>query len=125
MKKRIVSVLVAFTIVLSSGISLSAFANTDGEVEPMGQSGDLTIRTADLVWIRGSESSEISGDKLTITPPINDKDKSFAVYQIEFSTGGKDNVQPGQAEIRIPAHIFYNREGKPVGNVKLPLPKHL
>ncbi|MGI6257192.1 MAG: hypothetical protein ACOYJU_03905 [Anaerovoracaceae bacterium] len=64
----------------------------------------------------------ITGDLLDITPKNNYSTRP-AIYQLDFTMGGNRDAAPGEIEIRIPAHIFYGRDGKPVDTISVPLPK--
>ncbi len=87
------------------------------------ESGEQTMETHSLQWISGSTSTVIEGSKLTITPDKNGYNTSSVTAQLNFSFGGERNMPAGAITIRLPRHIFYDREGSPVGTVEIPLAK--
>lgn len=88
------------------------------------KSGDTTIASHSIKWISGSNETTIDGDNLSITPKQNAENNSYVTCQISFSMGGEENLAPYAAEIRIPQHIFYDRNGKPTGIAKVPLAEY-
>ena len=87
------------------------------------ESGDQTMETHSVKWISGSTSTVIEGDKLTISPDKNGYNTSSVTAQLNFSFGGEKNMPAGSITIRLPRHIFYNRQGQPAGEVEIPLAK--
>ena len=85
------------------------------------KSGDQNMATHSLIWLSGTSQTLIDGNSLSITPDNNDIAR--VVCQVEFSVGGEENIPAGQIEIRLPAHLFYDRNGQPVGNAIVPLAK--
>ena len=85
------------------------------------KSGDQNIAVHSLIWLSGTSQTLIDGNSLSITPDNNDIAR--VVCQVEFSVGGEENIPAGQIEIRLPAHLFYDRNGQPVGNAIVPLAK--
>lgn len=89
------------------------------------KSGDQNIGTHTLTWVeeKCSSSAQVDGSELTLTPERNGYLNTQAVCQINFSLGGEENAPAGQIEIRVPAHIFSDRDGKPIRSVSVPLSK--
>ena len=85
------------------------------------KSGDQSMAAHSLIWLSGTSQTLIDGNSLSITPDNNDIAR--VVCQVEFSVGGEENIPAGQIEIRLPAHLFYDRNGQPVGNAIVPLAK--
>ena len=81
------------------------------------KSGDENIETHTITWISGTPD----GTDLSLTPEKNTKIR--AAYQIDFSKGGDEDIPAGQVEIRLPAHIFFGRDGEPVDALTVPLAK--
>lgn len=86
-------------------------------------SGEQTMETHSLQWFSGSSSTVIEENKLTITPKENGNNTSKATAQLNFSFGGENNMPAGAVTIRLPRHIFYARNGSPIGTVEVPLAK--
>lgn len=98
------------------GYTLSCPA-PEASVKVTAKSGDENIETHTITWISGTPE----GTNLSLSP---EKDiKTRAAYQIDFSKGGDEDIPAGQIEIRLPAHIFYGRDGEPVDTVTVPLAK--
>jgi uncharacterized repeat protein (TIGR01451 family) len=98
----------------------------DSNSEPVqNDSGDVETATHRLKWIDGTDNSEITnnGDSLSITPTTNFT-KGIVQAQLDFSTGGHKVCAPYSIEIRIPYHIFYDRNGDPCDTLKTALPKY-
>lgn len=76
-----------------------------------------TISLHALAWISGTPE----GTSLSVSPEKNTL--TSASYQIDFSKGGGEDIPAGQIEIRIPAHIFFGRDGKAVDTPIVPLAK--
>ena len=89
------------------------------------ETGKLSVSRAELVWLDGTETTQIDGDRLSMAPGATRKgaDKAEVIAQLKFSMGGIENAAPGEIEIRIPAHIFKNRAGENADSVYLPLPQ--
>ena len=76
-----------------------------------------TIGLHALAWISGKPE----GTSLSVSPEKNTLTR--ASYQIDFSKGGGEDIPAGKIEIRIPAHIFFGRDGKTVDTPIVPLAK--
>lgn len=100
----------------AGGYTLSCPA-PEASVTVTAKSGDENIETHTITWISGAPE----GTNLSLTPEKNEKTR--AVYQLDFSKGGDEDIPAGQIEIRLPAHIFYGRDGKPVDTLNVPLAK--
>lgn len=85
------------------------------------KSGDQNIAVHSLTWLSGTSQTAIDENALSITPDNNGTAR--VVCQVEFSVGGEENIPAGQIEIRLPAHLFFDRNGQPVGTVTVPLTK--
>lgn len=83
------------------------------------KSGDQNIAVHSLTWLSGTSQTAIDENALSITPDNNGTAR--VVCQVEFSVGGEENISAGQIEIRLPAHLFFDRNGQPVGTVTVPL----
>ena len=74
-----------------------------------------------LTWVSGKNST-VSTDKLTMEAKPTANYETEHIMEMNFSfTGLADKYK---AEIRIPAHIFYDRSGSAVGTYMVPLPQY-
>ncbi len=77
--------------------------------------------THSISWVSGT-SSVISqatrpNDTMVSSPVVNLPTEH--ILRLQFSSTG--DLQPGEAEIRLPAHIFTDRAGQPVGTYEVPM----
>lgn len=86
------------------------------------KSGDQIIADHSIEWIAGSSTTVIDGDLLSIAPDENTRDNSSVRLRVNFSFGGEENIAPGKINIKIPAHIFRDRNGEFTGFFNSPLP---
>lgn len=94
-----------------------ACSEPEASVTVNAKSGDENIALHTLTWISGTPD----GNSLSLSPETNIQTR--AACQIDFSKGGDEDIPAGQIEIRLPAHIFYGRDGKSVDTVNIPLAK--
>lgn len=87
----------------------------EASVSILAKSGDENIALHTLTWISGNPD----GTDLSLTPERNVKTR--AAYQLDFSKGGDEEIPAGQIEIRLPAHIFFGRDGQPIDTAVVPL----
>ncbi len=77
--------------------------------------------THSITWVSGTDSVlstvHVTNDYMTTTPLKNYQTEHK--MRLQFSITGDMDV--GQAEIRLPAHIFYSRQNLPIGSYEVPL----
>ncbi|MCR1917947.1 prealbumin-like fold domain-containing protein [Frisingicoccus caecimuris] len=71
-----------------------------------------------IVWVRGDDA-EINGNQMDVTP--DSIYGNSVCYQVQFTCGGDYTAKTGEIEIRVPAHIFYKRDGSAADTVTVPL----
>jgi pilin isopeptide linkage protein/uncharacterized repeat protein (TIGR01451 family) len=83
---------------------------------PTGQSYAHNIQ-----WLSGSYA-KISEDQFTMTSSPRQNYTTEHIMKLNFSYTG--NAEKYDVEIRLPAHIFTDREGNNIGKIEIPLPKY-
>lgn len=77
--------------------------------------------THSITWVAGTDSVVSTVDAVDdhmLTTPLKNYQTEHKL-RLQFSITG--DMDKGQAEIRLPAHIFYNRQGQPIGTYEIPL----
>ena len=87
---------------------------------------DSGIGKHDIRWIFASANSSYTDPEeqknLVMTPAQRNED-AVVMAQIDFSlAGGEKPKQPGEIQIRVPAHLFTDRKGNLTGEFSTPLP---
>ncbi|MCR5300564.1 MAG: BspA family leucine-rich repeat surface protein, partial [Erysipelotrichaceae bacterium] len=103
--------------------SLFHMPKTEGEEDPLPSSMDGTQIEDNFAarWITEDTTNNDDPDLLYLRPGNNDPQKMR--LQINYSLSGEHNYEPGDITITIPAYLFLDRNGKPIGNVTVPYPE--
>ncbi len=100
---------------------IAAYAGSITDDIPTGNS-----TAHNILWVRGNENRKsehkISEDGLKMTSSPSYNYTTEHVMKLNFSYTG--NAKKYDVEIRLPAHIFTDREGNKIGSLEIPLPKY-
>ena len=108
---------------LATGISWnpgvpSAIADP-GDEGTTGDGTEASFGTYQISWAQGSNTSTIDGSTITTAPASNTG--NYTMLRVDFSLGGEDPASPGEIEIRVPYHIYFDRQGAATGDTEIPL----
>lgn len=77
-----------------------------------------TIENIEVHWI-----DEKQNDKDRLSLKWDDNFEKYVRMRLSFALSGQEDYDEGTIQIEIPKHIFKDRNGKPVGNMSLAVPK--
>jgi hypothetical protein len=78
-----------------------------------------SIDSLKITWLTEDTTDDGQENNLYLQP--TDNAERSVTAQIDFSLSGEYNYEAGDVQIRIPAHIFKDRDGNNYGNLVLPL----
>jgi hypothetical protein len=123
MKKGLTSKLLTLALIFSVIFSMCVpqeILYAEGGAGGAGTS-PITIDNHSLTWVAGSSGATISGNNLTTEPTTNSD--TTVTARIQFSCGGDGTIKIGEAVLRMPLYLFYDRNGAPIGTVAPAIPK--
>lgn len=96
----------------------SCYADKNG-----GMTQDKASSARHTIQWKSGRDSVIEGNRIDVTPLKSTKDgmDCTTTYEIQFSCGGDYIAEAGEIEIRVPAHIFFKRDGSPADITVVPL----
>ncbi|MFR9310064.1 SpaA isopeptide-forming pilin-related protein [Hydrogeniiclostridium mannosilyticum] len=117
--KKWISGLLSMVMVLTvlSSTLISSYAQ---EEKPADRGA--TSAQHNIIWISGT-NSKITENNTKIDITADSNTDQYATLQVQFSCGGDYRAEAGEVKIRVPAHIFFDREGQAADYYNLSLPK--
>lgn len=97
-----------------------ALAPTPGSNLPSSLDGS-NIETITAEWITPDDVQDGDNNKLSLRWR-EDNNRSVRI-KLSFAMSGQYDYEPGAVGIRIPKHIFKDRNGEPIGDVSLGVPE--
>ena len=100
--------------------NIIALAPTSGANLPSSLDGS-NIETITAEWITPDDVQDGDNNKLSLRWR-DDNNRSVRI-KLSFAMSGQYDYEPGAVGIRIPKHIFKDRNGEPIGDVSLGVPE--
>ena len=93
-----------------------------GEGDPGSGSGSF-VDTLQLRWITKDDDPDNGDDALLYLHPFDNTDQSVRM-RVSYALSGSYDYGPGEVTITIPVNIFKDRDGNPVGSMRLAVPEN-
>ncbi len=74
-----------------------------------------------MKWITSDTADDGDPDNLYLKP--SNRDDQAVRMRLSYSLSGENNFAPGELVITVPANMFYDRDGNPIGKTVVPLPQ--
>ncbi|MGI6756282.1 MAG: DUF7601 domain-containing protein [Atopobiaceae bacterium] len=98
---------------------LAQLRQTPASTSDNPQGDGTTIQSLNVKWLTADTADNGDDSSLVLAPTTTDAQQVQA--QIDFTLSGEHDYDVGSIRVRIPAHIFFGRQGQALGNVALPL----